>query len=105
MVERQPGDQLPRAVGSPLIRAISTHQVSVANPHQVEDSVQTDGRNRLLGPFTHDGLGVERDAESRDTQHRQVVRAVSDRDHLFQAYAFVLGEAAERVREEARRAR
>ena len=58
---------------------------------QVQDRVQTQGRDRVTGGFLHQRFGPERDPEARLAQHGQVVGTIPDGDHLLPGNVLFLG--------------
>src|SRR5690606_11340476 len=61
--------------------------LTVAEAEQVEDAVQAEGGNGLLGRLLDQRLGAEGHAQAGQAEHRQVVGAVAHGDGLLQAQA------------------
>ena len=57
-------------------------RVPITNPQQIQNPIQPQRRNRLLGRLLHDRLGPKRDSQSRNAQHRQIVGAVAHRQRI-----------------------
>lgn len=70
----------------------------ITEAEEIDDSVESDGRDRLLGVGFHFWFGVEGDSESGEVEHREVVGAISDGDDLFEVYLFDLCDEVEQFR-------
>src|SRR5262245_60693678 len=62
---------------------ISGQCLPIAHAKQIENAVEPHRRNGLPRAAAHERLGAERNAETRQTQHREIVGTVPDRDDLL----------------------
>ena len=64
----------------------------IANSEQIQNPVETHRRNRLPRALPYNRLRAKRDPQARDPQHRKIVRAIANRDHLFHAEVLRAGD-------------
>src|SRR5690606_18150079 len=69
-------------------RGRSDQTVAVSMAEQVEDAVQAQGGDRLLGRLLDQRFGTEGHAKTCQAEHRQVVGAVAHGDGLLQLQPF-----------------
>eukprot|EP00187_Rhodella_violacea_P001320 CAMPEP_0174895266 /NCGR_PEP_ID=MMETSP0167-20121228/9716_1 /TAXON_ID=38298 /ORGANISM="Rhodella maculata, Strain CCMP736" /LENGTH=292 /DNA_ID=CAMNT_0016134555 /DNA_START=312 /DNA_END=1186 /DNA_ORIENTATION=+ len=69
----------------------------LAHAQQIQHRQQARLVDPILGCLLHRGLRVERDAEPRDGQHGEIVRAVADGDDLVRRDALLLRDGQEEV--------
>ncbi len=81
---------LSALISNSLILVIHTYFSSLSlKPHQIQNRIQPDCRNRLPCSFHHLGLGMEGNSQSRQVQHGQVIGPVSHGNHLFEVDIFL----------------
>ena len=69
----------------------------ITESQQIENPVQPQGRDGLLGRLLDQRLGAEGDTEARQAEHRQIIGAVADGDGLLQAQTFLLRQFAQQI--------
>ncbi|RMO16054.1 hypothetical protein ALQ47_05300 [Pseudomonas cichorii] len=77
---------------------LSAATFTVTEAQQVQNPVQTQCRNRLFGRLLDQWLGAERDPETGNRQHRQVIGTVTHRNRLLQAQTFLVRQLAQQIR-------
>ena len=65
------------------------HQIPVADPDEIEQPIETEMRQRMIGALPHQRLGPEGDTHPRQIEHGQVVRPVAHGDHLLERDTFL----------------
>src|SRR5690606_23839424 len=71
--------------------------LAVTEAQQIENAVQPQGGDRLLGGLLDQRFGAEGHTEAGQAKHRQVVGAVADRDGLLQLQALLLRQLAQQI--------
>src|SRR5271155_1993327 len=77
------------------LRVLDRLQVSVANPDEVEQAVETEMGQRVVGALPDQRLGPEGDAHPGKVEHGQVVGPVAHRNHLLHGDLFLSGNLPE----------
>ena len=71
--------------------------LSFAEPHQIQQTIQPHTGNTALGILLYNWFGVKCHAQAGDTDHWQIIGAITDRDGLLEADVLDLGNGSQNL--------
>src|ERR1700679_2664726 len=70
-------------------------KVAIPNSDEVEQAVESEGRNGVVGLFTNERLGAISNSHAGEAEHGNVIGAIADGNNLLKRDALAAGDFGE----------